>query len=117
MAVPENGSEKEEKDLEQGTENGGESAGVLGTLKEWAWGMLFGSFVEIGTQAIRKEAFDINDNLMLLLFGDFLGIPNPISYYTLELLPYMAEELVPWERRMQNRKTIVAEKAGQYDFG
>jgi hypothetical protein len=87
------------------------------TLKEWASGMLFGSFVEIGTQAIRKEAFDINDNLMLLLFGDFLGIPNPISYYTLELLPYMAEELVPWERRMQNRKTIVAEKAGQYDFG
>ena len=117
MAMPENGSEKEGKGLEQGAENGGENAGVLGTIKEWAWGMLFGSFVEIGTQAIRKEAFDINDNLMLLLFGDFLGIPNPISYYTLELLPYMAEELVPWERRMQNRKTIVAEKAGQYDFG
>jgi hypothetical protein len=90
---------------------------ALESLKEWVSGMLFGSFVEIGTQAIRKEAFDINDNLMLLLFGDFLGIPNPISYYTLELLPYVAEELVPWERRMQNRKTIVAEKAGQYDFG
>lgn len=98
-------------------ENGEDRQTVFETLKEWASGMLFGSFVEIGTQAIRKEAFDINDNLMLLLFGDFLGIPNPISYYTLELLPYMAEELVPWERRMQNRKTIVAEKAGQYDFG
>ena len=32
---------------------------VFDTLKEWASGMLFGSFVEIGTQAIRKEAFDV----------------------------------------------------------
>ncbi|NLB84363.1 MAG: hypothetical protein GX791_09000, partial [Synergistaceae bacterium] len=47
---------------------------------------------------------------------DFLGIPNPISYYMLELLPYMADDLVPWERRMQNRKFIIAEKAAQYDF-
>jgi hypothetical protein len=98
-------------------ENEEEKQTVMETVKEWACGLLFGSFVEIGTQAIRKEAFDINDNLMLLLFGDFLGIPNPISYYTLELLPYMVEELVPWERRMQNRKSIMAEKAGQYDFG
>jgi len=35
--------------------------------------------------AIRKEAWDMNDNVMLLLFGDYLGLPNPISYYTLEL--------------------------------
>ena len=87
--------------------------------KTWEFIVLFhhGTFVDKRMAVVRKEAFDINDNLMLLLFGDFLGIPNPISYYTLELLPYMAEELVPWERRMQNRKTIVAEKAGQYDFG
>lgn len=104
----------EERDID---ENGEVKQTALETIKEWASGLLFGSFIEIGTQAIRKEAFDVNDNLMLLLFGDFLGIPNPISYYTLELLPYLASELVPWERRMQNRKTIVAEKAGQYDFG
>ena len=49
-------------------------------------------------------------------FGDLLGIPNPASYYTLELLPFLAEELEGWERRMQGRKGILAEKAGQYDF-
>ncbi|PIE55595.1 MAG: hypothetical protein CSA35_00265 [Dethiosulfovibrio peptidovorans] len=65
---------------------------------------------------IRKEAFDENDDLMLLLFGEFLGIPNPISYYTLELLPYVVTELEPWERRIQNRKMILAEKAAQFDF-
>jgi hypothetical protein len=68
------------------------------------------------TGVLRKEAFDSNDNFIILLFGDLLGIPNPVSYYTLELLPYLAEELEGWERRMQNRKSIVAEKFGQFDF-
>lgn len=84
--------------------------------KEFVSGFLHGSFVNKRMAVVRKEAFDDNDNLMLLLFGDFLGIPNPVSYYMLELLPYVMEDLVPWERRMQNRKYIIAEKAAQYDF-
>jgi len=92
---------------------------ILKTLRKW-WEVfvLFhhGTFVDKRMAVVRKEAFDINDNLMLLLFGDFLGIPNPVSYYMLELLPYVADELEPWERRIQNRKFIIAEKAAQYDF-
>jgi len=65
---------------------------------------------------VRKEAYDEYDNLLLLLYSDFLGIPNPISYYMLELLPYLADEMEPWERRIQNRKFIAPEKAAQYDF-
>ena len=84
--------------------------------KEFVVAFLHGSFVNKRMAVVSKEAFDDNDNLMLLLFGDFLGIPNPVSYYMLELLPYVMEDLVPWERRMQNRKYIVAEKAAQYDF-
>jgi hypothetical protein len=77
---------------------------------------LEGAFKVKASSVIRKEAFDLNDDFMLLLFGDFLGIPNPISYYALELLPYLADELEGWERRILNRKSIIAEKAGQYDF-
>jgi hypothetical protein len=88
----------------------------LETAKEFVAAFFHGSFVSKRMAVVRKEAFDVNDNLMLLLFGDFLGIPNPVSYYMLELLPYVMEDLVPWERRMQNRKYIVAEKAAQYDF-
>jgi hypothetical protein len=77
---------------------------------------LEGIFKIHASSIIRKEAFDLNDDFMLLLFGDFLGIPNPISYYSLELLPYLANEFEGWERRILNRKSIVAEKAGQYDF-
>jgi hypothetical protein len=82
----------------------------------WIHGIFFGTFVDKSVGIIRKEAFDMNDNMMLLLYGDLLGIPNPISYYSLELLPYLAEELEPWQRRMLHRKYIVEEKAAQYDF-
>ena len=84
----------------------------------WEFIVLFhhGTFVDKRMAVVRKEAFDINDNLMILLFGDFLGVPNPMSYYMLELLPYVANDLEPWERRIQNRKFLIAEKAAQYDF-
>lgn len=82
----------------------------------WIHGIFFGTFMDKSIGIIRKEAFDMNDNMMLLLYGDLLGIPNPISYYSLELLPYLAEELEPWQRRILHRKYIVEEKAAQYDF-
>lgn len=85
-------------------------------LEDWLCGLSYGLFVDGQLSAIRKEAFDQYDNFMLLLFSDFLGIPNPVSYYMLELLPYMVDELVPWERRIQNRKSIAAEKAAQFDW-
>jgi hypothetical protein len=86
--------------------------------KTWEFIVLFhhGTFVDKRMAVVRKEAFDINDNLMILLFGDYLGVPNPMSYYMLELLPYVANDLEPWERRIQNRKFLIAEKAAQYDF-
>jgi hypothetical protein len=86
--------------------------------KGWELIALFhqGAFLDRRMAVVRKEAFDINDNLMLLLFGDFIGIPNPMSYYMLELLPLVADELAPWERRIQNRRFILAEKGAQYDF-
>jgi len=93
-----------------------EKKSFIETFKEWFGAFSYGVFIDKRMSVVRKEAYDEYDNLMLLLFSDFLGIPNPISYYMLELLPYLAEELEPWERRIQNRKFIVAEKAAQYDF-
>ena len=89
---------------------------VIYTIGEYFWWFVFGTFLEKRVSAIRKEAWDMNDNMMLLLFGDYLGLPNPISYYTLEILPYLAEDMLPWQRRIMNRQSVVAEKAAQYDF-
>ncbi|WP_273002642.1 MULTISPECIES: hypothetical protein [Acetomicrobium] len=65
---------------------------------------------------VMKEAYAANDAFMLLLFGDLLGIPNPASYYTLELLPYLADEIEGWQQRMAIKGTVLEEKAAQFDF-
>ncbi|MDR9770217.1 MULTISPECIES: hypothetical protein [Acetomicrobium] len=65
---------------------------------------------------VMKEALDTNDAFMILVFGDLLGIPNPTSYYTLELLPYLADDIERWQQRMAVKGTVLEEKAAQFDF-
>ena len=49
----------------------------------------------------------LNDQLLTVIFSDRLGIPNPMYYYLVELLPYLGEEIEGWEVRMSNRKTVI----------
>ena len=65
---------------------------------------------------LEKEARDEMDNFILLCFADTLGLPFPTSYYALELLPYIAEDLESWQRRIMDRKSIWGEKWGDYDL-
>jgi hypothetical protein len=65
---------------------------------------------------IEKEAEDAEDDLFFGCFADAFGIPNPISYYTAELLPYLADEFEQWERRMWDRETVIERKGQQYHF-
>lgn len=41
-----------------------------------------------------------DDLFMLLVMSEALGIPNPASYYTLELLPLIYEDFHAWHTRM-----------------
>ncbi|APT91890.1 DNA helicase [Corynebacterium phocae] len=41
-----------------------------------------------------------DDLFMLLVMSEALGIPNPASFYTLELLPLIYEDFHAWHRRM-----------------
>lgn len=45
----------------------------------------------------RREEEDL---FMLLVFAESLGVPNPASYYTLELLPVVYERFHDWHLRM-----------------
>lgn len=65
---------------------------------------------------IENEANDTMDQFMILCFGDYLGIDLPTSYYALELLPYLAEDLESWQGRMTTKKSVWEEKAGQLDI-
>ena len=47
-------------------------------------------------QAKRDE----EDLFMLLVFSESLGLPNPATYYTLELMPELYDRYHHWHRRM-----------------
>ena len=50
--------------------------------------------------AARRELEDADDLFLLLCFGESFGLPNPASWYTLELYPLLLEEFHDWHRRM-----------------
>jgi hypothetical protein len=86
------------------------------TLSEWLHGLYHGMIEHPATEKIEKEAEDIQDAFLFACFADAFGIPSPISYYTAELLPYLAEEFESWERRMWDRESLVERKGQQYHF-
>jgi hypothetical protein len=50
----------------------------------------------IALRARRRE----QDLFQLLVMSEALGVPNPASYYALELMPFLLEDFHAWHRRM-----------------
>jgi hypothetical protein len=49
--------------------------------------------------AIHRRYRDQRDAFLLATFSDALGVPNPVEFYTLELLPDLMDEFHDWHRR------------------
>ncbi|MDO5032251.1 cory-CC-star protein [Corynebacterium sp.] len=52
-------------------------------------------------RAQREE----EDLFFLLVLSESLGIPNPASFYTMELLPFIYEDFHAWHTRMGMEKS------------
>ncbi|PIE83545.1 MAG: DNA helicase [Candidatus Contendobacter odensis] len=50
--------------------------------------------------AVARAQRDEDDLFMLFVFSEMLGVPNPASYYTLELQPLLLEQFHDWHQRM-----------------
>ena len=50
--------------------------------------------------AIARARRDEDDLFMLLVFSEMMGIPNPASWYCLELQPLLMERFHGWHTRM-----------------
>lgn len=50
--------------------------------------------------AIARAKRDEDDLFMLFIFAEMMGIPNPATYYTLELQPLLIERFHAWHKRM-----------------
>jgi len=86
------------------------------TAVEWLQGLYHGLISHPAYELIEKEAEDQEDAFLLACFPDAFGIPSTVSYYTAELLPYLAEEFDQWERRMWDRGSMLERKGQQYHF-
>ena len=65
---------------------------------------------------IEAEADETMDQFMLLCFSDLLGIDMPTTYYALELLPYLGDELEDWLKRMDGKQSVWESRGASLDF-
>ncbi len=70
--------------------------GRLSAAREIYEGIFFVPFRAQAHRAYLEE----RDLFLLVAFSDLLGIPNPVSFYTLELYPELVEQFHRWHRRL-----------------
>jgi len=49
---------------------------------------------------VHREYLKQRDLLFLLGFSDLLGVPSPVQFYTLELLPEVLDQFHDWHQRL-----------------
>ncbi len=59
-----------------------------------------GIFIAPYRSAIHRAYREQRDLFLLMTFSDLLGVPNPVSFYTLELYPELIEQFHNWHLRM-----------------
>ena len=76
----------------------------MGRWKRWLY--LADEFYKAPYRSARaREKRDQEDLFMLLVFSEMMGVPNPASYYTLELQPVLMENFHDWHTRMGMEKS------------
>jgi hypothetical protein len=51
-------------------------------------------------RTLSRARRDEDDLFTLVVMAEALGVPNPASYYTVELLPLLAERVHEWHTRL-----------------
>lgn len=61
---------------------------------------LYDYYVSPYRRSFARAQRDEEDLFMMLVFAESMGLPNPASYYTLELLPLVYDRFHEWHQRM-----------------
>jgi len=72
------------------------------TLNEVFYGM---TVYELELET-KKERGNLNNLLMLIVFGDFAGLPIFPPYYSMRLLPHIIPFYKTWRRNLVREKDI-----------
>ena len=61
---------------------------------------LYDYYVSPYRRSFARAQRDEDDLFMMLVFAESMGLPNPASHYTLELLPLVYDRFHEWHKRM-----------------
>ncbi len=88
--------------------------GIMDNIKLFFEGAL--DFKGHSTTAIQNAYEDNLEEFFILAFSDMLGVDLPTSYYSLELYPYLVEDISRWQQNSVNRKSVWEDKGAKMDF-
>jgi hypothetical protein len=75
---------------------------IIRTIAE----MIYGASVYEMVRDLNKERSHLEHLFILIVFGDFLGVPVLPPYYTLRLLPYAMPHIAGWRRSMLRERDL-----------
>ena len=68
--------------------------------------MIYGATIYEMVRDLHKERAHLEHMFILIVFGDFLGIPILPPFYTLRLLPYVVPNIRGWKRSMLRERDL-----------
>ena len=61
-------------------------------------------------QSVQQEKLARSDLMILILFGDLLGVPITPSYYAWRLFPFFSLRIDHWKKRMVRKRDLTEMK-------
>ena len=68
--------------------------------------MIYGATIYTMVRDLKKERAQLEHLFILIVFGEFLGVPILPPYYTLRLLPYVVPYIHGWQVSMLRERDL-----------
>jgi hypothetical protein len=82
------------------------SVNIIKTALKTLGDMIYGATIYEMVRDLNKQKSYIEHLFILIVFGEFLGIPILPPYYTLRLLPYVVPNITRWKRTMLRERDL-----------
>jgi len=81
-------------------------SGILGKTRKTLNEVLYGMTAYELQLEMKKEKGNLNNLLMLMVFGDIIGVPLFPPYYSMRLLPFVIPHITTWKRNIHREKDL-----------
>ena len=68
--------------------------------------IIYGASVYEMVRDLHKQRSHLNHLFILIVFGDFMGVPILPPYYTLRLLPFVVPNLTGWKHSLLRERDL-----------